>query len=175
MSAEEGTQARVPFSSRKPETTTSFLRVSAPFHSKACAGALAAIAADAARVGFSLGELAVPVHSTVDGSTITTLEQLIAMQATECMNFGSAIATFDQAHGITHILDLGPGGGAGGAGVGGSGLFAAAIKEGAGVRVILARTTTPSPAEEGFPHIGGFEELVATGTYECCVVLCISS
>ena len=163
MSAEEGTQARVPFSSRKPETTTSFLRVSAPFHSQACAGALAAIAADAARVGFSLGELLVPVHSTVDGSAITTLDQLISMQASECMNFGAAIGSFDQTHGITHILDLGPGGGAGGAGVGGSGLFAAAIKEGAGVRVILARTTTPSPEEEDFPHIGGFEELVAAG------------
>lgn len=60
-SAESGSQARVPYSLRKPETTTSFLRVSAPFHSPVCASAEAAIAEDAKRVGFTLGTLAIPV------------------------------------------------------------------------------------------------------------------
>jgi fatty acid synthase subunit beta len=168
MSAEAGTQARIPFSSRKPETTTAFLRVSAPFHSAACAPALTAIAADAARVGFELGALTAPVHSTVDGSLVTTVEQLIAMQATECCDFPAAIATFGQAAaggaGVTHIIDLGPGGGSGGGGVGGSAQFAADIKEGAGVRVILARTTTAAAPElTQSPHVGGLDEFLAPG------------
>ena len=163
MSADAGSQARVPFSSRKPETSTSFLRVSAAFHSPTNAPVVATIVADAKRVGFELGTLATPVFSTFDGSNVTTLEQLIKMQAVECMNYQQAVATLDQAHGITHILDLGPGGGSNGAGVGGSGQFTASIKEGAGIRVILARVTTPASEVEGAPHIGGFEELLSTG------------
>lgn len=159
MSAETGSQARVPYSLRKPETSTAFLRVSAPFHSPACASAVAPITADAARVGFTLGTLAIPVYSTADGSAITSLEQLIAMQATGCMRFRAAVATLDQAHGVTHILDLGPGGGRTGSGVGGSAQFTADIKEGAGIRVLLARVTTPDVVVESTPHIGGLNDL----------------
>lgn len=158
MSAEVGSQARVPHSLRKPETVTTFLRVSAPFHSPLCAPAVDKIAADAQRIGFKLGILAVPVISTADGAPLKTLEELIRMQATECMNFRSAIGPLDQAHGVSHILDLGPGGGRQGNGVGGSAQFTAAIKEGSGVRVVLARVTTQDSTEND--SIGGLNEVL---------------
>lgn len=97
----------------------------------------------------------------MDGTPLSSLSQLISMQATGCMHFRAAVATMDQAHGVTHILDLGPGGGRAGDGVGGSAQFAAAIKEGAGVRVILARITIPKPEVTDAPHIGGFDELMS--------------
>jgi hypothetical protein len=62
---------------------TAFLRVSAPFHSSKCAAAVAPIAADAARVGFDFGALALPVYSTAAKGEVASLDALISMQATQ--------------------------------------------------------------------------------------------
>ena len=71
-------QGRVPFSKRKPVVTTSFLKVTAPFHSGAmAAGASAQILADVARMSLSVSgaSLKFPVYSTFDGSDLSVFQQ----------------------------------------------------------------------------------------------------
>ena len=65
-------QNRVPYSKRLPDTSTAFLKVSAPFHCPMNADKVAVILADAARVGLKLSpsDLPIPVFSTVDGSNL---------------------------------------------------------------------------------------------------------
>ncbi len=153
-------QVRVPFSKRKLEFSTSYLPVTAPFHSPLLAAAIPLIRADLARLQITLSakDLAIPVLSTADGMNLqldpevdgpTLLSRLVEMQcirpvqwAVICRSLLAQPTTTNAPSAsqcpfvfpcpITHVLDFGPGGSRGIA------RLTAQNLEGKGVQVMLA-------------------------------------
>eukprot|EP01052_Picozoa_sp_SAG31_P039235 SAG31_NODE_5400_length_2559_cov_2.225610_3_plen_226_part_00 len=159
-----GSQARTPYSQRKPEITTAFLRTTAPFHSGAmAAAAVTASSADAARLGLVVPgtALTIPVYSTADGTDLAAsgaedvMPAIISMQAAECMDFRVAMRAA-MVSSVTHVLDFGPGGTDG---IGGSALFAARLTEGTGTQVIVARAKAAHVGRSDTPTLSGSDRL----------------
>ena len=149
-------QARVPSSQRAPAVTLRYLRVSAPFHCPLLESAAAAAAADCARHGiaFERGDLAVPVWATDDGRDLrcggvaapTLAAELIALQAVRPMRWTTVLDPASaRLHGVTHVLDCGPGG------VAGAVRLAAKLLQGAGILVAVAGAIPLAAGAEASP------------------------
>ena len=141
-------QTRIPFSQRKPHFINQFLPISAPFHSPYLSGAVQALQEDLKEITVAANELEIPVYSTFSGKDIRAetegktniVPSLVKMICQDPVIWEKAIAMPK----ATHILDFGPGN------VG----LTSRIKEGTGVRIILANSTTngTSSTEVGFKH-----------------------
>ncbi|KAI0388453.1 fatty acid synthase beta subunit [Xylariaceae sp. FL0594] len=138
--------SRVRFSQRKPRFLKHFLPITAPFHSPYLEGAACRLREDLETLEIPSKDLRVPVFSTHTGHDIrvelqgaNVIPLLIELICLEPVNWEKAI----EMPGATHILDFGPGGIAGVAGL------TSRIKQGTGVRVILATDLDPSTSSAG--------------------------
>ena len=141
-------QDRVPFNERKPTFSTRFLPVTAPFHNPLLAAAVDLVVNDLQDNAISLfaDDLRIPLYSTVDGTDLrgrgaqNILPEIVRMIVTDPLNWNRAT----DFPGATHVLDFGPGGTAG------VGVMTNKIKQGCGVRVILASLLEGSNADVGY-------------------------
>jgi fatty acid synthase subunit beta, fungi type len=138
-------QTRIPFTERKVRFVNRFLPITSPFHSKYLESATSLIEDDLRDVEISSSDLVIPVYDTntgkdlrdVSGNVIPTLVRLITHDP---VNWEKA-TVFPKA---THVLDFGPGG------ISGLGVLTSRIKDGTGVRVILAGTIDGTIPELGY-------------------------
>ncbi|OJJ42487.1 hypothetical protein ASPZODRAFT_137287 [Penicilliopsis zonata CBS 506.65] len=141
----KGAQHRIPFSQRKPEIHNRFLPITAAFHSSY----LADVAADVLQrvSGFTItgDQLRIPVFCTRSGADLrlrgaaNLVPDLVAMITAQELVWPKA-THFPAA---SHILDFGPGGSSG------IGSLTNRLKEGTGVRTILATLSHGPLAELG--------------------------
>ncbi|KAL6718228.1 beta subunit of fatty acid synthetase [Lecanora helva] len=139
-------QTRIPFTERKIRFVNRFLPITAPFHSIYLSGATKHIENDLKDIAFNANDLAIPVFNTATGLDVR-LEQegdviptLVRMITQDPVNWEKA-TTFPKA---THIIDFGPGG------ISGLGVLTSRIKDGTGVRVILAGAIDGTNTEVGY-------------------------
>ena len=142
-------ETRTPFSQRRLGFLNQFLPITAPFHSHYLSEATQVIQEDLKDIKISSDELEIPVYNTFTGEDIRVeqgrraniVPSLIKMICQDPVLWEKAVAMPK----ATHILDFGPGAFAG---------LTSRIKEGTGVRVILATTTanTTLDTEVGYKH-----------------------
>ena len=139
-------QTRVPFTERKVRFVNRFLPITSPFHSIYLKQAYKHIVEDLKDVELNAKDLAIPVYNTATGVDIrqegedNVVPALVRMITEEPVNWGEA-TTFP---GATHIIDFGPGG------ISGLGVLTSRIKDGTGVRVILAGAIDGTNQEVGY-------------------------
>ena len=127
-------QNRVPFSKRKVNFTTSFLPITAPFHSPYLDKACDIIVADVTDLTIASRSLDLPVYRTDNGEDLrledrdNVVPEIVRMITCNPVNWRKA-TSFPSA---THVLDFGPGRFLG------VGLITHQDKEGNGVRVVAA-------------------------------------
>jgi fatty acid synthase subunit beta len=127
-------QTRVRFSKRKPTFSTRFLPISSPFHVSSLSRVTRVVMEDLREVKINSSCLGIPVYHTFTGEDISNVGNfdivpvLVRMITEETVRWESA-TLFE---GATHIIEFGPGGPSG------IGALTARIKDGAGVRVVLA-------------------------------------
>ena len=127
-------QTRIPFTERKSRFVNRFLPITSPFHSTYLTEAYKHILDDLKNIEMSVKELGIPVYNTATGVDIrqegedNIVPALVRMITHDPVNWDKA-TVFPKA---THIIDFGPGG------ISGLGVLTSRIKEGTGVRVILA-------------------------------------
>ncbi|KAI2788158.1 hypothetical protein POX_e06170 [Penicillium oxalicum] len=143
-------QARVPYSQRRPEVTIRFLPISVPFHTSHLSTACTLVLHDLREMYLARAELKTSVYDTSDGSDLKdgtgrdVIPDLVRMIMTRRLNWPST------AHfaGATHIVDLGPG-----IHEDGIGALTNRLKQGTGVRTIIFglsnASSAPSPQEFG--------------------------
>ncbi|PGH20055.1 hypothetical protein AJ80_03705 [Polytolypa hystricis UAMH7299] len=136
VKAPSGSQNRIPFSKRKPEFTNRFLPITAPFHSSYLLDVVSMVMESLDGMCITGDSLRVPLFSTKTGEDMRNrgsaniIPDLVAMVTEQQVVWEKATAF----PGATHILDFGPGG------VSGIGPLTNRMKEGTGVRTILAAT-----------------------------------
>ena len=139
-------QTRIPFTERKVRFVNRFLPITSPFHSVYLKDAYDHIVEDLKDVEISVKDLGIPVYDTATGVDIRQEEQqnvvpaLVRMITHDTVNWEQA-TEFPAA---THIVDFGPGG------ISGLGVLTSRIKEGTGVRVILAGAIDGTNTEVGY-------------------------
>jgi len=139
-------QTRIPFTERKVRFVNRFLPITSPFHSIYLKQAYKHILEDLKDVKLSAKDLAIPVYNTATGMDIrkegedNIVPALVRMITQDPVNWDQATA-FPAA---THIIDFGPGG------ISGLGVLTSRIKDGTGVRVILAGAIDGTNAEVGY-------------------------
>ena len=127
-------QTRIPFTERKSRFVNRFLPITSPFHSTYLTEAYKHVLDDLKGIEISVKELGIPVYNTATGVDIrqegedNIVPALVRMITHDPVNWDKA-TVFPKA---THIIDFGPGG------ISGLGVLTSRIKEGTGVRVILA-------------------------------------
>ncbi len=90
-------------------TRTSYLSVSAPFHSKTLLfDAPDIILSDLPHISTEKWELSFPVYSTLDGSDLRTkrdslLAELLSLQCRDPLVWQSAVRTALPEHSVTHV------------------------------------------------------------------------
>ncbi|KAF5864599.1 hypothetical protein ETB97_007157 [Aspergillus alliaceus] len=130
----KGAQHRVPFSLRKPEISNRFLPITAAFHSSYLADVSDAVLASVPDLTITGEDLRIPVFCTRTGNDLrcrgkqNLIPDLVAMITEQELVWPKA-TTFPDA---THIIDFGPGG------LSGIGTLTNRLKDGTGVRTILA-------------------------------------
>ncbi|KAL1636886.1 hypothetical protein SLS56_000980 [Neofusicoccum ribis] len=142
LQAQEGVdQSRVPYSKRKKTIRTSFLPISAPFHSPYLAQAATRIKEHAASCSFSAASMAVPVYHTKDGQDLRCItgrsatEILVDAVASDFVDWPASL----ELPGASHIIALASGR---------LGDVVDTVKQGEGVIVINAATiSAPDPAK----------------------------
>ncbi|CAD6586816.1 MAG: beta subunit of fatty acid synthetase [Alectoria sarmentosa] len=142
-------QTRIPYSQRKLHFINQFLPITAPFHSPYLAEAIQALQEDLQDITISANGLDIPVYNTFTGQDIRVemaesdniVPSLVKMICRDPVLWEKAIAMPN----ATHILDFGPGGSAG---------LTSHIKDGTGVRIILATSTMNGAlnTEVGYKH-----------------------
>ncbi|KAI0517884.1 fatty acid synthase beta subunit [Xylaria bambusicola] len=148
---------RVRFSQRKRRFVKHFLPITAPFHSSYLAQTVRQLENEDLRsTKISSEELGIPLYSTCTGEDIRAKMQneniipsLIRLICLDRVNWEKAITM----PGATHILDFGPGG------IAGVASLTSRIKQGTGVRVILAtdlegssNSSLSTGADIGYKH-----------------------
>ncbi|KAH9885879.1 fatty acid synthase beta subunit [Xylariomycetidae sp. FL2044] len=148
---EDADQSRIPFSQRKRPIINKFLPITAPFHSPYLKHAIQALREDLSETRISVTDLGVPVFSTSTGEDMRSgsyegdniVPALVKMICEDPVRWDKVVAMPD----ATHFFDFGPGRTAGVAGL------TSRIKDGTGVRVILATNiTNPTHPEIGCKH-----------------------
>jgi fatty acid synthase subunit beta len=132
----KGSQARIPFSKRKPEFTNRFLPITAPFHSSYLMEVASVVMQDLEGFSITGDNLRIPLFDTKTGEDlrlrgpVNIIPDLVSMITEQDLVWEKATAF----PGATHVLDFGPGG------LSGVGYLTNRNKEGTGVRTILAAT-----------------------------------
>ncbi|RPA81809.1 fatty acid synthase beta subunit dehydratase [Ascobolus immersus RN42] len=139
---------RVPYSKRKQVFTNKFLPITAPFHSPYLEGSLEAIQADLSELRlFKKENLHLPVYHTESGTDIRTIESEKSLAVELAQMIVQCPVNWDRCSdfsGATHILDFGPGGPVG------IGFLTHSIRQGRGVRIVLAGSVDGGNSELGF-------------------------
>lgn len=139
-------QTRIPFTDRKSRFVNRFLPITSPFHSIYLAEAYKHVIEDLKEIVISVKELKIPVFNTTTGMDVreegedNIVPALVRMILEDPVNWDKA-TVFSKA---THIVDFGPGG------ISGLGVLTSRIKEGTGVRVILAGEIDGTNSEVGY-------------------------
>ncbi|KAF7591456.1 hypothetical protein BBP40_001559 [Aspergillus hancockii] len=142
----KGAQHRVPFSQRKPEISNRFLPITAAFHSNYLADVADAVVASVADLTITGDDLRIPVFCTRTGSDLrrrgkqNLIPDLVAMITAQELVWTKAT----KFPGATHIIDFGPGG------LSGIGALTNRLKDGTGVRTILATVTEGLSSDLGY-------------------------
>ncbi|KAJ2562187.1 fatty acid synthase alpha subunit Lsd1, partial [Coemansia sp. RSA 1813] len=141
-------QSKVPFNKRRPVITTSYLKITVPFHCALLQGTIDPMLEIAREKewNFDAAAMQLPVCALDDGHDIRSeteltrylLESVCVLQ----VNWPRAV---DPSGGTTHIVDFGPGG------ITGLGHLAYHIIEGSGIPVICTGALTENAAH---PHMG---------------------
>ncbi|KAL8885952.1 MAG: hypothetical protein Q9215_006270 [Flavoplaca cf. flavocitrina] len=138
-------QTRIPFTERKIRFVNRFLPITAPFHSIYLTDAYKQLQEDLKDLRIDSQTLSIPVFNTADGKDIRNqvkniVPALVRMITQDPVKWETATA-FPNA---THVVDFGPGG------ISGLGVLTNRIKEGTGVRVILAGAIDGTNTEVGY-------------------------
>ena len=139
-------QTRIPFTERKSRFVNRFLPITSPFHSIYLTEASKHIMEDLKDVVISAKDINIPVFNTATGADLrhegenNIVPTLVRMITEDPVNWDKA-TVFSKA---THIIDFGPGG------ISGLGVLTSRIKEGTGVRVILAGAIDGTNTEVGY-------------------------
>ncbi|KAL8880206.1 MAG: hypothetical protein Q9198_002340, partial [Flavoplaca austrocitrina] len=138
-------QTRIPFTERKIRFVNRFLPITAPFHSIYLTDAYKQLQEDLKDLRIDSQTLSIPVFNTADGKDIrkegkNIVPALVRMITQDPVKWETATA-FPNA---THVVDFGPGG------ISGLGVLTNRIKEGTGVRVILAGAIDGTNTEVGY-------------------------
>ena len=139
-------QTRIPFTERKSRFVNRFLPITSPFHSTYLAEAYKQIMEGLKGIEISVKDLGIPVFNTATGLDVrqegedNIVPALVRMITEYPVNWDKA-TVFPKA---THIIDFGPGG------ISGLGVLTSRIKEGTGVRVILAGAIDGTNTEVGY-------------------------
>ncbi|KAL8701009.1 MAG: hypothetical protein Q9224_000701 [Gallowayella concinna] len=138
-------QTRIPFTERKVRFVNRFLPITAPFHSIYLIDAYKQLQEDLKDLHISSRKLGIPVFDTATGIDISqedgnVVPGLVRMITQDPVKWETATA-FPSA---THVVDFGPGG------ISGLGVLTNRIKEGTGVRVILAGAMDGTNTEVGY-------------------------
>ncbi|CAO1598650.1 beta subunit of fatty acid synthetase [Xanthoria calcicola] len=138
-------QTRIPFTERKVRFVNRFLPITAPFHSIYLTDAYKQLQEDLKDLRIHSQTLGIPVFDTANGKDIrqeggNIVPALVRMITQDPVKWEIATA-FPNA---THIVDFGPGG------ISGLGVLTNRIKEGTGVRVILAGAMDGTNSEVGY-------------------------
>ena len=139
-------QTRIPFTDRKSRFVNRFLPITSPFHSTYLTEAYKHITEDLQDVVLNVKDLKIPVFNTATGLDIrqegedNIVPALVRMITQDPVDWNKA-TVFSKA---THIIDFGPGG------ISGLGVLTSRIKEGTGVRVILAGAIDGTNSEVGY-------------------------
>ncbi|KAF7623672.1 putative PKS/NRPS-like protein biosynthetic cluster [Aspergillus flavus] len=142
----KGTQHRIPFSKRKPEISNRFLPITAAFHSSYLADVSDAVLASVPDLTIRGDDLRIPVFCTRTGSDLRAfgsqniVPDLVAMITSQELVWTEAT----KLPGATHIIDFGPGG------VSGIGALTNRLKDGTGVRTILATVAEGTNTDLGY-------------------------
>ena len=139
-------QTRIPFTERKSRFVNRFLPITSPFHSIYLTEASKHIMEDLKHIEISPNDIKIPVFNTATGVDVrhggenNIVPTLVRMITEDPVNWDKA-TVFSKA---THIIDFGPGG------ISGLGVLTSRIKEGTGVRVILAGAIDGTNTEVGY-------------------------
>ena len=139
-------QTRIPFTERKVRFVNRFLPITSPFHSTYLIAATKHIEEDLKHISIDINELAIPVFNTATGLDIrkegdrNVVPALVRMITQDPVYWEKA-TTFPKA---THVIDFGPGG------ISGLGVLTSRIKDGTGVRTILAGAIDGTNTEVGY-------------------------
>ena len=139
-------QTRIPFTERKIRFVHRFLPITAPFHSPYLGEAQELLSEDLKDLELHVDDLEIPVYNTNTGDDIRNddtpniIPALVKMITQDPVHWVDAIR-FPSA---THVIDFGPGG------ISGLGVLTNRIKEGTGVRVILAGAMDGTNVEVGY-------------------------
>lgn len=139
-------QTRIPFTDRKIRFVNRFLPITSPFHSIYLGEAYKHIVDDLEDIKISVKDLGIPVFNTATGVDVrhggeeNVVPALVRMITQEPVDWEKA-TVFTKA---THIIDFGPGG------ISGLGVLTSRIKDGTGVRVILAGAIDGTNSEVGY-------------------------
>ena len=139
-------QTRIPFTQRKVRFVNRFLPITAPFHSPYLVEAYKQIQEDLKDLNIPSRRLGTSVFDTNTGidlraeNTQDIVPALVRMITQDPVNWERA-TLFPKA---THVVDFGPGG------ISGLGVLTNRIKEGTGVRVILAGAMDGTNLEVGY-------------------------
>lgn len=166
--AKEGaSQARVPFSSRKPSPSMRFLPVTIPCHCNLLDAAVPLIEEDLKEVSISITDLRIPVNQTHDNPLTATqmgvgashkendnlIPTLIRMITSEPVYWTEASFQF-----ATHIIDFGPGI------IAGVGALTHRNLVGSGARVVIAGKAENSENSD----LGSLQELLSQNDRGVC-------
>jgi len=139
-------QTRIPFTERKVRFVNRFLPITSPFHSTYLTEATKHIEEDLKDIRLTVKDLSIPVFNTATGLDIrhegeeNVVPVLVRMITQDPVHWEKATA-FPKA---THIIDFGPGG------ISGLGVLTSRIKDGTGVRIILAGAIDGTNADVGY-------------------------
>lgn len=139
-------QTRIPFTERKVRFVNRFLPITSPFHSTYLTEATKHIEEDLKDIRLTVKDLGIPVFNTATGLDIrqegeeNVVPILVRMITQDPVIWEKATA-FPNA---THIIDFGPGG------ISGLGVLTSRIKDGTGVRIILAGAIDGTNADVGY-------------------------
>lgn len=138
-------QTRIPFTDRKVRFVNRFLPITAPFHSVYLTEAYKILLDDLKNLSISSKTLQIPVFNTATGADIrqdadNIVPSLVRMITQDPVRWEKA-TVFPNA---THIVDFGPGG------ISGLGVLTNRIKDGTGVRIILAGAMDGTNTEVGY-------------------------
>lgn len=141
----KGAQGRIPFSQRKPEINNRFLPITSPFHSSYLTDVAPIVLERVAGFTIASDQLRIPVICTRTGADLrksgsaNLVPKLVDMITTQEVVWPRAT----QFPGATHIVAFGPDGASG------IGALTNRLKEGTGVRTILAAGSYSPRAELG--------------------------
>jgi len=144
-------QTRIPFGQRKHEVKTSYLPISAPFHSSHLEKASYLVFEDTKHLCLKTSDMKIPVYDTRDGGDLKSskssnlVPDLVRMIMTDRLEWGLT-SKFD---GATHVIDFGPG-----RYLEGVGALTDKFKQGSGVR-----TAVFSEVQDTSPDLGSRVEI----------------